>query len=37
MTGQIEAACGALGLMLHDHLIVGKSRELSFRSEGYLG
>ncbi len=37
MTGQIEAACGALGLTLHDHLIVGKSRELSFRSEGYLG
>ncbi|MEM6373446.1 MAG: DNA repair protein RadC [Pseudomonadota bacterium] len=36
MTNQIEAACGALGLTLHDHLIVGKSRELSFKSEGYL-
>ena len=36
MTGQINAACGALGLTLHDHLIIGKSRELSFRSEGYL-
>ena len=36
MTQQIEAACIALGLSLHDHLIVGKSRELSFKSEGYL-
>ncbi|MBL3550943.1 RadC family protein [Rhodovulum sulfidophilum] len=36
MTTQIEAACAALGLVLHDHLIVGKARDLSFRSEGYL-
>lgn len=36
MTAQVEAACNALGLTLHDHLIVGKSRELSFKSEGYL-
>lgn len=36
MTDQINAACQALGLTLHDHLIIGKSRELSFRSEGYL-
>ena len=36
MTDQINAACVALGLTLHDHLIIGKSRELSFRSEGYL-
>lgn len=36
MTHQMENACGALGLTLHDHLIVGKSRELSFKSEGYL-
>jgi|TARA_R110000850_G_scaffold11671_10_gene40031 DNA repair protein RadC len=36
MTQQILAACTALGLSLHDHLIIGKSRELSFRSEGYL-
>ncbi|UOA25471.1 DNA repair protein RadC [Pseudosulfitobacter sp. DSM 107133] len=36
MTQQIEAACIALGLSLHDHLIVGKSRELSFKSEGFL-
>lgn len=36
MTEQINAACLALGLTLHDHLIIGKSNELSFRSEGYL-
>ncbi len=36
MTQQVEAACVALGLSLHDHLIVGKSHELSFKSEGYL-
>jgi DNA repair protein RadC len=36
MTHQIGEACGALGLTLHDHLIIGKSRELSFRSAGYL-
>ncbi|XDA98179.1 DNA repair protein RadC [Sulfitobacter sp. LCG007] len=36
MTGQIAVACQALGLTLHDHVIVGKSREMSFRSEGYL-
>ena len=26
----------ALGLTLHDHLIIGRSREVSFRSAGYL-
>ena len=36
MTAQVQTACTALGLTLHDHLIVGKSRELSFRAEGYL-
>lgn len=36
MTRQIEMACAALGLSLHDHLIVGKARELSFKSAGYL-
>lgn len=36
MTTQIRRACDALGLTLHDHLIIGKSTELSFRSEGYL-
>ena len=36
MTNQIQDAAMALGLILHDHLIIGRSRELSFRSEGYL-
>ncbi len=36
VTEQVGAACAVLGITLHDHLIIGKSRELSFRSEGYL-
>lgn len=36
MTARMQDACTALGLTLHDHLIIGKCRELSFRSEGYL-
>ncbi len=36
MTAQVQAATETLGITLHDHLIIGKSRELSFRSEGYL-
>jgi DNA repair protein RadC len=36
MTLQIQEAARVLGLVLHDHLIVGKSRELSFRAQGYL-
>ena len=36
MTVQINTAAQALGLSLHDHLIIGKSQELSFRSAGYL-
>ncbi|MFV0514530.1 MAG: RadC family protein [Jhaorihella sp.] len=36
MTARVQAACTALDLTLHDHLIIGKSRELSFRGEGYL-
>lgn len=36
MTAQVQAAAETLGITLHDHLIIGKSRELSFRSEGYL-
>ncbi|MFV2034210.1 MAG: DNA repair protein RadC [Halocynthiibacter sp.] len=36
MTHQINEAAEALGLVLHDHLIVGKSCELSFRGAGYL-
>ena len=36
MTARIQDVCGALGLTLHDHVIIGKSREFSFRTEGYL-
>ncbi|KUF10674.1 RadC family protein [Pseudoponticoccus marisrubri] len=36
MTAQIQAAAEALGLTLHDHLVIGRSRELSFRAEGLL-
>ena len=36
MTYAIRDAAQVLGLVIHDHLIIGKARELSFRSEGYL-
>jgi DNA repair protein RadC len=36
MTAQVQDAAQILGLTLHDHLIIGKSRELSFRAQGYL-
>lgn len=36
MTGTIRQGCAALGITLHDHLIIGKSCEISFRSKGLL-
>lgn len=36
MTLQIQTACGTLGITLHDHLIIGKSKEVSLRASGYL-
>ncbi|MFC3570451.1 RadC family protein [Paracoccus simplex] len=36
MTGRIAAAAEVMGIAVHDHLIIGKARELSFRSEGLL-
>lgn len=36
MTLTMESAAQSLGLTLHDHLIIGKSREVSMRSDGYL-
>ena len=36
VTSQISDAAGTMGIALHDHLIIGKSRELSFRSTGLL-
>ncbi|MCC5975064.1 MAG: DNA repair protein RadC [Rubellimicrobium sp.] len=36
MTAQIDAAARALGIAVHDHLVIGKSREISFRAQGLL-
>lgn len=36
MTARIQAAAEVMGITLHDHLIIGRDRELSFRTEGYL-
>jgi DNA repair protein RadC len=36
MTNQVQDAAGVLGITVHDHLIIGKSREVSFRAQGYL-
>ncbi|QDL92043.1 JAB domain-containing protein [Paroceanicella profunda] len=36
MTGQVRDAVEALGLVLHDHLVIGKESDVSFRAEGYL-
>ena len=36
MTRQVVEATKVLGIVLHDHVIVGKSREISFRADGYL-
>ena len=36
MTRQILDACQTLGLTLHDHLVIGREREVSFRAQGLL-
>jgi DNA repair protein RadC len=36
MTRQIEDAARALSITLHDHLVIGKSAEYSFRAHGYF-
>ena len=36
MTQKIQLAAEALGLTVHDHLIIGKSAELSFRASHLL-
>ena len=36
MTKQVNAAAQAMGMTVHDHLIIGKSTELSFRAQGLL-
>ena len=36
MTREIRAAAEALRLTLHDHVIIARTRWLSFRQEGLL-
>ena len=36
MTQEVKNAAASLGIVLHDHLIVGNGRHLSFRREGLL-
>lgn len=36
MTAEIGRALGTLGVLLHDHVIIGNGRWLSFRAEGLL-
>lgn len=35
-TDRIVAACDAIGVTVHDHVIVGKGTEVSFRERGHL-
>ena len=36
MTKDVQKACCALGLTLHDHIIAGAGREVSLRGLGHL-
>ncbi len=36
MTRQVKEAAGVLSIVLHDHLIIGNGKWLSFRREGLL-
>lgn len=36
MTKEIQKGCKALGLTLHDHIIVGAGREISLRARGVM-
>ena len=36
MTRKVKDALGAVGITLHDHVIVSRGGPLSFRSEGLL-
>jgi DNA repair protein RadC len=33
MTGHVQLACDAIGVTVHDHVIIGKDRETSFKSQ----
>ncbi len=36
MTAEVKAAAAMLGIVLHDHLVIGNGRHVSFRREGLL-
>ena len=36
MTQQIISAAAALGITVHDHLVIGKSDQISFRAQGLI-
>ncbi len=36
MTEEIQRACQAIGVVLHDHVVIGKGAEASFRSLGLI-
>jgi len=36
VTEAIEVACQAIGVTIHDHVIIGKEAEASFRALGLL-
>jgi DNA repair protein RadC len=36
MTRQILAACEAIGVTIHDHVVIGKGTETSFRADGFM-
>ena len=36
MTEQIDLACQAIGVVVHDHVVIGKGAEASFKSLGLL-
>lgn len=36
MTMKIDAACGAVGVTIHDHIVIGKAEDASFRALGLL-
>lgn len=36
MTKRIVAACDAIGVVVHDHVIIGRAGEVSFRAQGLL-
>lgn len=36
MTARVLAACAAIDVTVHDHIVVGKTSEVSFRATGLL-